>query len=332
MKHGFVPESHDPLHLLQLFSGLEATDKKDSVYGLLGLLHIPLIDVDYNKTVAQVYADVILAAIRAQNDLRALSYVHHGSVYDPNDGFPSWVRRWDTKYGFSKFWSSKLPPQGFKEPALHLSPECQGILQLRGYLIDAVDSTAHMNNSLPHSVLMKESEPCRPVILSLLREAYNVKRRAPHLHSLSLSTLAATLTVGSFTGEASSFFGRIAEAFFRRVFPDESFLDKLSQDKPSQNTAPEWIEYAHRVYLGSWNRRFFTTSGGYIGLGPTCMRSGDQIVLLDGGVTPYAVRPVGKDTHEFYFMGGCYVHQLMWKTPENVLGPDIGESRAFFFK
>ena len=41
-----------------------------------------------------------------------------------------------------------------------------------------------------------------------------------------------------------------------------------------------------------WNMRFFVTSSGSIGIGPTATQPGDQICILNGGSAPYVVRDI----------------------------------------
>lgn len=55
-------------------------------------------------------------------------------------------------------------------------------------------------------------------------------------------------------------------------------------------------------------RRFVWKSDGTYGLGSGCMRAGDIIVVLRGGLTPYALHPRG---NEFLFFGQAYVDEIM---------------------
>lgn len=55
-------------------------------------------------------------------------------------------------------------------------------------------------------------------------------------------------------------------------------------------------------------RRIFWTDKKSYGLGPHCMRSGDVVVVLYGGNTPYILRPRGDG---YIFMGQAYVDEIM---------------------
>jgi hypothetical protein len=60
-------------------------------------------------------------------------------------------------------------------------------------------------------------------------------------------------------------------------------------------------------YVCEQRRMFWTEKGSY-GLGPHCMRTGDIVVVLYGGNTPYVLRPRGE---EYIFMGQAYVDEIM---------------------
>jgi hypothetical protein len=91
------------LSILHQYRSFKATDPRDKVYGLLGLMrhHMngdPLpITVDYSRSVASVYADALFASLAMQEkpSLRFLNYVVHPSDYDGDCDFRSWVPRWD---------------------------------------------------------------------------------------------------------------------------------------------------------------------------------------------------------------------------------------------
>ena len=55
-------------------------------------------------------------------------------------------------------------------------------------------------------------------------------------------------------------------------------------------------------------RRFFTTLGGYMGIGPPGMRIDDLICVFLGGAVPWIVRQEGG---EYVLVGECYVHGIM---------------------
>ncbi|KAI8716169.1 HET domain-containing protein [Fusarium sp. LHS14.1] len=61
------------------------------------------------------------------------------------------------------------------------------------------------------------------------------------------------------------------------------------------------------LYRGS----AFSTSDGWIGIGPNIMRAGDLIVLLSGGNVPHVLRLCGCGDH-YVLIGECYVEGIMY--------------------
>jgi hypothetical protein len=68
--------------------------------------------------------------------------------------------------------------------------------------------------------------------------------------------------------------------------------------------------YAARMF--SYNRRFYLTQSGYMGIGPEMMRPGDQLCVLFGGRPAYILRPM--DGYHV-FIGDTYVNDqdIMWR-------------------
>ena len=58
----------------------------------------------------------------------------------------------------------------------------------------------------------------------------------------------------------------------------------------------------------SQGRRFFTSIGGYMGIGPPGMQPGDSVCVFLGGNVPWIVR---QEDHEYMLVGECYVHGIM---------------------
>ncbi len=56
------------------------------------------------------------------------------------------------------------------------------------------------------------------------------------------------------------------------------------------------------------HRCFFTTTSGYIGIGPEGCKPGDHVVLLLGGDMPFVLR--SRSDH-YQLIGDAYVHGVM---------------------
>ncbi|KAI4608747.1 hypothetical protein J4E80_008952 [Alternaria sp. BMP 0032] len=67
-------------------------------------------------------------------------------------------------------------------------------------------------------------------------------------------------------------------------------------------------QFEKEAYYACQQRRMFWTEKSSYGLGPQCMQTGDMVVVLYGGNTPYVLRPRG---NEYIFMGQAYVDEIM---------------------
>jgi hypothetical protein len=86
------------------------------------------------------------------------------------------------------------------------------------------------------------------------------------------------------------------------------------------------------------HRNLFQTKQGYLGIGPSCMKPDDQVVIFDGGVTPFIIRKVDSNDGElcgsWQLVGDCFllgwmkgdyfghtvVDEIPAKTDDNVEG------------
>jgi hypothetical protein len=64
----------------------------------------------------------------------------------------------------------------------------------------------------------------------------------------------------------------------------------------------------HEIFLHTYERTFFTTENGYMGLGPRWSRLGDSIALVAGSKVPFIIRETGQ---HYTLVGPAYVHGIM---------------------
>lgn len=106
---------------LEFGQHLEASDPRDKVYGLLGLLSEDLREVetlrpDYRKSWQDVYADAMREALRNTNGqmFQLVSHRDEGGIQ--GDGLPSWVprlqRKWDVSVDPVSLRCLGRPPKG----------------------------------------------------------------------------------------------------------------------------------------------------------------------------------------------------------------------------
>jgi hypothetical protein len=88
------------IEIVDTFRGLQATDSRDKIYALLGLLHHSLgeqvqITVDYHKSVPEVLFDATRQSIRSEGNLHFLSYIDYRPNLEDRGSLPSWLPRWN---------------------------------------------------------------------------------------------------------------------------------------------------------------------------------------------------------------------------------------------
>ena len=69
----------------------------------------------------------------------------------------------------------------------------------------------------------------------------------------------------------------------------------------------KWYTYMSMATTG---RKFFISEEGWLGLAPSNSAPGDRIVLLEGGKTPFILRPTHVEG-QFKILGDAYVHGIM---------------------
>lgn len=101
--------------ILELTNGRETADKRDRIYGILGLSsqtwnghHIAdLLKPDYTKSVLEVYQDATMLKFRQDKGFQTLNFTHlttQTSQEEVDYTWPSWVRRWDQPF-YNQRWT-----------------------------------------------------------------------------------------------------------------------------------------------------------------------------------------------------------------------------------
>lgn len=73
-----------------------------------------------------------------------------------------------------------------------------------------------------------------------------------------------------------------------------------------------------------YNRRFFFTGNGYIGIGPACMQEDDSVCIISGAAVPFILRK-RDDCH--LLAGEAYVHGVMHGEPSQEKVTNLTEFR-----
>lgn len=96
---GEVDDDWDFLELMEVTRAQQASDPRDYVYALLGhpcayIRCIPIMQPNYNKSVADVFFEVTLKILNLDTTLRALSAVHHTDPKSFETKTQTWIPEW----------------------------------------------------------------------------------------------------------------------------------------------------------------------------------------------------------------------------------------------
>jgi hypothetical protein len=145
----------------------------------------------------------------------------------------------------------------------------------------------------------------------------NSKRREPSPERVEKDNMewwfafARTLCAGSINTNYVQSTVQQTQGIFLKSFTDLMVALTLKAPHDTHTSAvldSTASNYQSDAYFLCSQRRFFWTETGTFGLGPQCMCTGDIVVVLYGGNTPYVLRPQG-DT--YLFIGQAYVDRIM---------------------
>jgi hypothetical protein len=290
------------LDRLQRTRNFKASDKRDKIFGLMGLfdgLEKILPAPDYSKTTATVYSEVAKAIIAATKSLNVLRECR--GVSDVLD-LPSWAPDWSLhskayihSEGFDAANGSEPIYQELKEPTS---------LRIAGKIVSVVDILANGATDID------ETTP---------RDELGHVCVWPEYYALAFS-------LGTYpTGE------NLKEVLWRTLCCDRMNVECPADPKWSRsfkawheilvagaNTAEDLVQkwvastdavlYYHRVRRATREKLGCLTQNGYMALVPNTTQSKDRIEILTGGQVPFVSRPSG---NHFKLIGPCYMHGIM---------------------
>ncbi|RFU27303.1 hypothetical protein B7463_g9013, partial [Scytalidium lignicola] len=306
----------------------EATDERDRIYGLMGLLleedrvNVP-VDYSSESTVARIAFDVSCIVI-GRTGPRCMIYCNDARPRP--SGLPTWApnwyscqsgnfRAWNDVYDAAKgtTWTPRLLSMSFANPKL----------KLRGVLV------GHIRKTLTKDA--RSSSDSKPTLQSFRSWESDLA-----------STLRETADRGG-TGTAASFCDRLwwlavmgipssgrwpVTDFERKqlLAAYEVFVgirqppDSLDIDKRH-----DWYEKESALYrkaLKFDKYRLFVTSNGYPGLGQASVQVDDRVVIFQGCSVPFTIRQ--QEDGDYHLTGPSYVLGVMdGEAMEN--GPDFQE-------
>ncbi|KAK0649839.1 heterokaryon incompatibility protein-domain-containing protein, partial [Cercophora newfieldiana] len=350
----------DLLEMMRAYKATDSRDKIYSVLGIcdeglapsvpngpgLGWMVPGALKPDYTREIHEVYTDLARFLVsKSPVFLDVLSFVQHHTApnLDPardSGWYPSWVPKWFEVKVVSSFQGG-----GFKagymseyfQSQVQRAISVPGSLLLDGFHVGTVyrvsepmafDPDRHSKTEavrrawaelLPN--LQLTPRPTQQYINGEPLDVAFCKAVSAH----PLGCLYGSIMADSMGFRFPNRQGQMNQATADRVSESAvtAFLAGINGDERSvsreADAARIWFWNAVGVY--GHNRRVFLTREGHIGIGPTVMREGDEVVVLFGGRMPYVLRRGGERHH--VFIGDCYIRddEIMYgRTAQRVRG------------
>ena len=312
--------------LMDVLRAKNATNPVDKVYGILGLLSHEAqeaIRIDITLPPAKVFMEFARYWIERDFQLTLLSNTAQSKRLE---GLASWCPNFDSErstYSLGEYADLCEYEAGFERPR---NFECQiklisntDTIIVPGLNVDEITETVDLK--CPDELTKKTTDAVfewEARCHALARRAYNIKE----LENMP-DAFWRTLIGNRYIDEESN--ARKCQQELQNEYTEwHSATQAWAYNKP-YHISPALLEYFNLVHVTCYGRRFFTTNGGMIGLGPIDIKAGDRVGIFYGGPTPYIIREeeTSMDMTSDCFVedidkvacrlvGEAYVHGLMY--------------------
>jgi hypothetical protein len=304
-------EDHSFLYLLERSQSRGVTDQRDRIFALTShpaarivstnlSTTTFLIEPDYTKSLNDVYIEVAKCLMEKTGCLDVLSFVRGGEAAV---GLPTWAPCWqmpresrcllDSKQNFSACgrlngWFSRCDPTFSDKNVVSILSIRIGMVSWCSTSTKMIDTFAPFPDSRVREAWKVYTEAFRQRSRTELLESFSdihPRYHAEHEKKLHMDEITA---------------------YWKDTWTNKSGADKMAKIV-DENTSP--MPYASRAWYACVGRVLFFTENGFLGLGPSSMRVGDRIYILQGGKVPYVLRT--QDSGASSLVGECYVHGIM---------------------
>lgn len=305
------------LSLANQFRSRDATDPRDKVFALVGLVRdwggaAPFV-ADYGLSLYAVYRDVLEHAVRCAGTWKVL--VGSGGIGAGRGYLPSWMPNWQQPFeegGMERVRRAEMyDASAGRAPVVKFpTQEKDVILRVVGVKVDRV---------LLRGEAMEQTDDVGIITTfhawtTLLEEVWlgraGIRRRGTVFvhpqHSHYWRAICAD-TLHHLTDDDGVEHKRTESS------RSEGFYSRLPGNSSVHDSVPEFDRSVRTATMG---RAFFVTEEGRFGLGPSTLAVGDDICVLLGGTVPFALRPkpmrrLPGQAEIYLLVGDCYVHGIM---------------------
>ncbi|KAJ4132505.1 hypothetical protein NW754_015322 [Fusarium falciforme] len=340
--------------LLMISRTSEATDPRDRIYGLLGMLKTDglgtTIPVDYHKPTAAVYSDAMahifsqgegpffLSGVWLPGVSAAAPRIDSLPPTVDQPSLPSWVPDFSRQMAGKATQTSGIhfhPPAGIG--ASGAGADCNNgkrldderTLQVEGLFVDTIDEVMSLGTSLDSCIqklpaleaVVSEARqrPCQlnPTIAPFIEQ---FKRKEP-----LWKILVSNKRLKSGYDPAPSSYENMYLSLLNR---------NATKADPSNNNQQN--EYELCLKQGIGKRSFFVSKSGFVGTCVTESCVGDTVAVVFGSPVPFILRLVpGSETGRktYSLVGGSYVGGIMsGEMVDELYCEDLMDSTTFFIQ
>jgi hypothetical protein len=312
--------------LLDLVRRADATDKKDKVYSILGLLD-PAVSADvipdYSLSERQVYTDFMISVVGNSGKLDQIMF---GGI-PTKEGWPSWVPDWRLPFGrhHIRYLRSRQASGNLPAKFQFLKKGRDGeLLACSGFQVDTVDGVAAEPSPRSYPT---QSRNASNRYSSRISEALQQTLLMDHPGATGKLLLEVPWISGCDTDSSpansrstlkwlqlsqSSYFRKFHE--FRKhnekfCIGGQSFRFFFPQSGMKSVDIAITLRCMRLALLSLEQRALITTRTGYLGLAPIAVRQGDVVAIMLGCKCPMVLRPYSDNL--YHVIGECYIHGLM---------------------
>jgi hypothetical protein len=306
------------------------------------------LDVNYSKSVAEVFTDLAKFAIAAFKSVQVFSHVREESKHAPCiKDLPSWVPDlsfpapgpvlYNPGCHYEDFWAAGATEARFR----NIGNDPRTVV-IKGYALDTMKSLGSLLRN-PPTLSSKDSERC-----AVLRNWEDIVSEQAPCFTGEAIVEAYTWTLvadADMPGEGPYMYGCWASSvlgaepsLYRDPQPGGPFSDAswnvLSKalqeacenakadpdavhlrDQGARVVNKDWGSYSMRYLVGmmdaAFDRRIFATRKRLLGLAPASAQVGDVLCVFLSGSTPFLLRPNEEGHSSYRLVGECYVHGMM---------------------
>lgn len=318
------------LDVLRICRTKHASQPRDKVYGILGMLHESVqshLFPDYNASLRQVYTDVVDFLLHTTRRLDVICESIYSPLHSSSTSLPTWVPDWShvqntaglgRSYDFSASGETEANfefPDSRQRTKLKIDAIRLGTVQTRGIAVGTycgLDDTLMAFLHWRAKMLARWSEsPDEEDKLTDYDDAF--------CRTISFNQRKAVWEDPKNYEEEKAWTAVCYNAFATWIderLPSIPLDKKLQACKYATNeTIPGTLDEKRRILQERCESRmmgrcFFITDNGKLGMGTGYLDTGDVICVPFGCCTPVILRPDGEND-EYRFVGDCYVDGYM---------------------